>query len=85
MLMLARWGGSGGLCARAVGLCVAAAVRLAGSVSGASMSPARSFGPASIAWFWDNHWVYWVAPGLGAVFASVFFVVLRDRDNAEVG
>lgn len=85
ILMMAERGRSATVVAIAVGLYVAAAVTMAGSVSGASMNPARAFGPAAIAWFWDNHWVYWVAPGLGAVFASIFFAVLRERGNSETG
>lgn len=85
ILMMADRGRGAAVFAVAVGLYVAAAVTMAGSVSGASMNPARAFGPAAIAWFWDNHWVYWLAPGIGAVIASVFHTVLRDRSGADVG
>ncbi len=85
ILLMAERGRSATVFALAVGLYVAAAVTMTGSVSGASMNPARAFGPAAIAWFWDNHWVYWVAPGLGALFASVFFTVLRDRNVSKSG
>ena len=85
ILMLAERGRGATVFAIAVGLYVAAAVTMAGSVSGASMNPARSFGPAAIAWFWDDHWVYWVAPGVGALIASVFFAVLRDRGGSDSG
>ena len=83
ILMMAERGRGATVFAIAVGLYVAAAVTMAGSVSGASMNPARAFGPAAIAWFWDNHWVYWVAPGLGALFASVFYALLRERSYGE--
>ncbi len=79
ILLLAERGRGATVFALAVGLYVAAAVTMAGGVSGASMNPARAFGPAAIAWFWDNHWVYWVAPGLGALIAAMFHAVLRDR------
>ena len=84
ILMMAERGRNATVFALAVGLYVAAAVTMAGSVSGASMNPARAFGPAAIAWFWTNHWVYWVAPGLGALIASIFFSVLRDRSSSDV-
>ena len=49
----------------------------AGGISGASMNPARSFGPGAIAWFWDHHWIYWVAPVLGALLAAILHLLLR--------
>ncbi len=54
-------------------------------VTGASMNPARSFGPALIAGAWENHWIFWVGPLIGgAVAALVYeFVFLRRNETAE--
>ncbi len=51
-------------------------------VTGASMNPARSFGPALVAGEWENHWIFWVGPLIGgAVAALVYeFVFLRRED-----
>lgn len=83
ILLLAERRSLGPVFAVAIGLYVAAAVTLGGDVSGASMNPARSFGPAALAWFWSDHWVYWLAPALGAVFAAVFHLALRERSGED--
>lgn len=33
------------------------------------MNPAHSFGPALASGIWTAHWLYWVAPLLGAALA----------------
>nr|QKE23009.1 aquaporin 14 [Antennarius striatus] len=51
----------------------------------ASMNPARSLGPAIITGFWENHWVYWLGPVLGAVLGGVshefFFAQSASRQK----
>jgi len=39
----------------------------AGPLTGASMNPARSFAPALLSNFWDNQYVYFVGPMIGAL------------------
>ena len=41
----------------AIGLTIGFNVILGGNVSGASMNPARSFGPALIVWNFDYQWI----------------------------
>ncbi len=53
-----------------VGVVVAACILAAGPLTGASMNPARTFGPALYG-HWRMHWVYWLAPMTGAVLAAL--------------
>jgi len=51
-------------------------VWLEAPISGTSLNPARSFGPALVSWLWQGHWLYWVAPPLGALLAVGAFRLL---------
>lgn len=55
------------------------------SVSGASMNPARSFGPSLISGTWKHHAIYWVGPFAGAAIAAAMIYRLHRptyRQNA---
>lgn len=53
-----------------VGLAVAMDVLFLQPFTGASLNPARSFGPALVAHHWVNNGVYWVGPLFGGVLAA---------------
>ncbi len=73
----------GSSAAIAIGATVALEAIFGGPISGASMNPARSFGPALVAWTWMDHWAYWVGPIAGAALASVTYWWLRGENSAS--
>lgn len=64
----------------AIGGTVALAALVGGPISGASMNPARSLGPAFVSGDLSDVWIYLVAPPVGAVAAAVVYGYLR-RSN----
>jgi len=63
-----------------IGLAVTFDILAAGAVTGASMNPARSFGPALIQGDFHLHIFYWIAPIIGAVLAAqVYEHVILDK------
>jgi MIP family channel proteins len=57
----------------AIGLTVTADILAIGTRTGASMNPARSFGPAVVAQFFQGHIIYWVGPLLGGCLAALLY------------
>lgn len=55
----------------AIGLTVSACILAIGPLTGASMNPARSFGPALVGGYWTIHFAYWLAPIIGATTAGL--------------
>ena len=56
-----------------IGLTVTMDILAGGAVSGASMNPARTFGPALIGGIWEMHIVYWLGPIVGAILAAIVY------------
>lgn len=54
-------------------LVVTLAVVFGAQVSGTSLNPARSFGPALATNLWTNQWIYFAAPITGAILASIAY------------
>ena len=61
----------------AVGLTVGFCALTGGPLTGASMNPARSLGPAVIGMEWRAHWVYWAAPITAMIVAARVYDLLR--------
>ena len=67
----------------AVGFVVAADILVIGPLTGASMNPARSFGPAVASGVYEAQLLYWFAPITGAVVASLLYEFLFMRRGRE--
>ena len=65
----------------AIGLTVGLESMFAGPITGASLNPARSIGPAIISGNLENLWIYIIATILGAVFASMVFLRVFKSDT----
>jgi aquaporin Z len=75
----------GSLAALGVGSYIALAGLFGSAVSGVSMNPARSLGPALIAGDWADWWVYLAGPAAGAVVAVGIAWVLRGPGGGKHG
>lgn len=64
----------------AVGATVALGALLGGPISGASMNPARSIGPALISGNLQHLWIYLTAPILGALLAFPTCRLVQGKD-----
>jgi aquaporin Z len=74
----------GAIAALGVGGYIALAGLWAAPVSGVSMNPARSFGPALVSGDFTSYWVYLVGPIAGALIAVGCAVVLRGRGGSPI-
>ncbi|GAA4801697.1 aquaporin [Olivibacter ginsenosidimutans] len=76
-----------GLIGVVVGAVVGLEALFAGPISGASMNPARSFGPAVVSGQLGDLWIYLLAPTLGAALAvpvARFFHPKQDTPSESV-
>lgn len=63
----------------AIGLTVGLEAAFMGPITGASMNPARSLAPALVGSLWQHHWLYWIAPILGAQLAAWVYAHLSNN------
>jgi aquaporin NIP len=70
----------GAAAAIAIGGTVGLDALFGGPVTGASMNPARSFGPALAAGEWADFWIYVVGPVTGAALGALAYQVVRGRE-----
>lgn len=73
----------GAAAAIAIGGSVAMDALMGGPVTGASMNPARSFGPALAAGEWHDYWLYVLAPIAGALLGALAYQAVRGTTIKE--
>jgi aquaporin TIP len=66
----------------AIGLTIAADILAIGPLTGGSMNPARSFGPAVVTHVFEGQTAYWVGPILGGIVAALLYDRLFLRDGS---
>jgi aquaporin Z len=74
----------GAIAALGVGGYIALAGLWAAPVSGVSMNPARSFGPALVSGDFRSYWVYVAGPIAGALIAVGCAIVLRGKGGSSI-
>jgi len=74
----------GAIGALGVGGYIALAGLWSAPVSGTSMNPARSFGPALVSGDWTAYWVYVAGPLIGAAIAVGCAIILRGRGGDPI-
>ena len=52
-------------------------------LTGASVNPARTIGPALAAGQWADHWVYWAGPLLGGAIAGIFYQLVFMQEEED--
>ena len=67
-----------------IGLILTMDILAVGTLTGAAMNPARTFGPALVGGEWSNHLVYWIGPIIGAVVAALVYHYLFAEKEMEM-
>ena len=78
-------GKAGNLAGVAIGLTLAFCILMGGPLTGASMNPARTLGPALVSGNTANLWVYFVGPAIGGTLAALLYkgVLSKASDGQD--
>lgn len=51
--------------------------------TGTSVNPARSLGPGIVGGVWEDQWIYWIAPLVGAAVGFVIYRIVSASESSE--
>ncbi|KAH0749862.1 hypothetical protein KY290_029094 [Solanum tuberosum] len=66
----------------AIGATVSLDILFSGPLTGASMNPARSLGPAIVTGHYKGLWIYIIGPTLGAIFGAWTYNLMRLKNKS---
>lgn len=72
----------------AIGLTLTAGILAIGPLTGGSMNPARSFGPAVVSRAFEGQLAYWIGPVIGSILAALLYdkvLLTHDTEPADHG
>jgi aquaporin NIP len=75
----------GAAAAIAIGATVGLDALFGGAITGASMNPARSLGPALVSGTWTDFWIYVAGPVLGAALGAFAYQLIRGEHPIRPG
>ncbi|XP_068657833.1 probable aquaporin NIP7-1 [Aristolochia californica] len=73
----------GQLAGFAIAAAIALAVLITGPISGGSLNPVRSLGPAIVSWRFESLWLYLTAPTIGALAGALLYRLLKLQPNQQ--
>jgi MIP family channel proteins len=62
-----------------IGAILGSLVMFSDTFTGASLNPARAFAAAIVTNYWHNHWIYWIAPLMASLLATLFFKIFETH------
>ena len=74
---------AGGLAPLAIGLTLAFSILMGGPLTGASLNPARTLGPAVATGNYADIWLYFAVPALGGLVAALLYLGVFKSDSSK--
>ena len=83
LFVAVRYRAPAAVAAIAIPSALAAGLIISGALTGGSLNPARTLGPALFSGQFADHWVYWAGPIAGALVAALVFAALTAGPDSS--